>query len=123
MTKLQRQRPANKWNGDFSTVTQLHNAYDVQSMKSSGATRGVALGASLPLSVLAAWIAWRSIERLYAAYQIAQGRIPTDDLMQAHINLQLEMAAWGIVIGIVLVVSFLLGFCRRSGRSNRQQLT
>jgi hypothetical protein len=71
---------------------------------------------SLPLIVLAVIMAWRSIERLYTAYLFAQGRTPTDDLTQAHINVRLELAAWGIVLGIVVVVSFLLRFWHRSKR-------
>lgn len=85
-------------------------------MKSRTPSRALKLGVSLPLTLLAAIMAWRSIERLYTAYLFAQGRTPTDDLTQAHINGLLEVASWGIVVGIVVVVSFLLGFWHRSKR-------
>jgi divalent metal cation (Fe/Co/Zn/Cd) transporter len=85
-------------------------------MKSLARWRALTLGASLLLMVLAGVMAWRSIERLYAAYLFTQGRTPTDDLTQAHVNVRLELAAWGIVVGIVLLVSFLLRFWRRSRR-------
>ena len=85
-------------------------------MKSRARWRALTLGASLPLIVLAGVMAWRSIERLYRAYLFAQGRTPTDDLTKAHINVRLELAAWGIVVGIVLLVSSLLRFWRRSRR-------
>jgi len=85
-------------------------------MKSRAPSRALTLRVSLPLIVLAAIMAWRSIERLHTAYLFAQGRTPTDDLTQAHINVRLELAAWGIVLGIVVAVSFLLRFWHRSMR-------
>jgi hypothetical protein len=89
-------------------------AYDVHNMKSRAGS--LTLVISLPLTVLAAAMAWRSIERLYTAYLFAQGRTQTDDLTAAHIDLRLDLAAWGIVLGIFLLVSFLLRFWYRSKR-------
>ncbi len=89
-------------------------------MKSRTVSGTLALGTSLLLIVLAAVMAWRSIERLYTVYLFGQGGTPTDDLTQAHINARLEFAVWGIVFGLVLVVSFLLRWWHRSRRPNRQ---
>jgi len=80
----------------------------------------LALGTSLLLIVLAAIMAWRSIERLYTAYLFAHGGAPTDDLTQAHINARLEFAVWGIVLALVLLVSFLLRWWHRSRRPTQQ---
>jgi hypothetical protein len=95
-------------------------AYYVDGMKSRTALGTLALGTSLLLIALAAIMAWRSIERLYTAHLFAQSSTPTDDLTQAHINARLEFAVWGIVFGLVLVVSFLLRWWHRSRRPNRQ---
>ena len=85
-------------------------------MKSRAPWRALTLGVSLPLIVLAGVMAWSSFERLYTAYLFAQGGAATDDLTQAHINVRYELAAWGIVVGLVLLVSFLLRSWRRSRR-------
>src|SRR4029077_13305035 len=90
----------------FHNGNALARAYDVDSMKSRTASRLLALGTSLLLIYVATRMAWLSIERLYTAYLFVQGGIPTDDLTAAHINTRLESAVWGIVIGLVLIVSF-----------------
>jgi TRAP-type C4-dicarboxylate transport system permease small subunit len=92
-------------------------------MKPRTVLRALAIAASLPLVVLAAVIAWRSIERLHTAYLFAQGRTPTDDLIQAQLNLRFEIEAWGFVLGLVLMVLFLLRFWYRSRHSNQEQLS
>ena len=53
----------------------------------------------------------------------AQGRTPTDDLIQAQLNLRFEIEAWGFVLGLVLMVLFLLRFWYRSRHSNQEQLS
>jgi hypothetical protein len=113
-----REQPIRNFSAFHSNAQEV--AYDVGGMKSRTASGAVALGASLLLIVLAGTIAWRSIERFYTAYLFAQGRTPSDDLTQAHVNARLEFAAWGIVLGLVLVVSFLLRWWHRSRRPNRQ---
>ena len=81
----------------------------------TGTAANANTGVSLPLIALAAIVAGRSIERLHTAYLFAQGH-PADDLTQAHINVPLELRVWGIVLGIVVVVSFVLRFWHRSKR-------
>ena len=87
-----------------------------ENMRLRRALGALALAASLPLMVLAAVGAWRSIERLYTVYRFAQGRSPTDDLMAAHLNLRFELSAWGMVLGLSVMVFFLLRFWQRSRR-------
>jgi hypothetical protein len=76
--------------GDVATVIRSTPRMMFTNMKSRTPSRALKLGVSLPLTLVAAMMAWRSIERLYTAYLFAQGRTPTDHLTQSHINGVLE---------------------------------
>jgi hypothetical protein len=76
--------------------------------------RPLALTASLPLIALAALAAWRSLERLYIAYLFNHGRLFADDLSEGHINIDVEVKAWCLVLGVAFLTFMLLRFWRRS---------
>ena len=74
----------------------------------------LALVTALPLVALAALAACRSLERLYIAYLFNHGRLFTDDLSAAHINIGLEVEAWCLVLSVAFVSFMLLRFWRQS---------
>ncbi len=86
----------------------------VQVMKWRHILRPLALAASLPLVALSGLAAWNSTERLYRAYLINRGRLFSDDLTEAHINVGAEIETWCFVLGVAFVAFMLLRFWRKS---------
>jgi hypothetical protein len=83
-------------------------------MKWRHTLRFLALAASLPLIALSALAAWRSLERLYAAYLVTHGHLFSDDLGAGHIKVAFELEVWCLVLGISAVAFLLLRFWHRS---------
>jgi hypothetical protein len=74
--------------------------------------RPLALAASLPLVAASALGAWRSLGRLYTAYQFNHGYIATDDLTAGHVHVRFEIEVWCLVLGLAVVAFLLLRFWR-----------
>jgi len=75
--------------------------------------RPLALAASLPLVAASALGAWRSLGRLYTAYQFNHGYIATDDLTAGHVHVRFEgTTPQSLVLRLAVVAFLLLRFWR-----------
>lgn len=74
----------------------------------------LAATALLPLVVLSYLVAWGSVKRLYVVYLFAHGQSPSDDLLLAHVDVPLELTAWGIVLVAIILTSFIVRYLLRS---------
>ena len=74
----------------------------------------LALVASLLLVAVSAFGAWRSLGRLYTAYQFNHRRIAGDDLIVGHVNIRFEIEVWCLVLGLAVVAFLLLRFWQTS---------
>lgn len=76
--------------------------------------RPLALVTALPLLVISALVAWRSVVRLYTAYQFNHGQIFSDDLTVGHVSVRFEIEVGCLVLGLAVAAFLLLRFWQDS---------